>query len=104
MEQQQAHDNHRDCKGRHEQGLAVQLLGVLDGAVFLECELEIDSHHKSDQRESEDQLDAVTHDEGPKEEHRRRSIKEDGDQKRLWCVVLEGSAVGCGNAAVLEFG
>ncbi len=106
-EEEQAHDEDRREEGGHEERLAVELLGVLDGAFGLEGELEIDGHGEGDEGETEDEFDAVADDEGAEEEHGCGGVKENGDEQGLGGVALEGGAVGAGQGAVagaLELG
>ena len=80
-EEQKAHDEDGGGEGGHEERFAVELLGVLDGALGFEGELEIDGHGEGDEGEAEDELDAVADDEGAEEEHRRGGVEEDGDEE-----------------------
>src|ERR1700679_2583812 len=92
-EEQKAHDEDGGCEGGHQERLAIELLGVLDGALGFEGELEIDGHGEGDEGEGEDELDAVADDEGAEEEHRGGGVEEDGDEQGFGCVALEGGAI-----------
>ena len=99
-EEEEAHDEYCCGEGGHEEWLAVELFGVLDGAFRLERELEIDGHGEGDEGKAENELDAVADDEGAKEEHCRGGIEEDGDEQGFGGVALEGGAVGTGEGVV----
>ena len=88
-EEEQAHDEDRGGEGCHEERLAVELLRVLDGAVRLEGELEVDGHDEGDEGEAEDELDAIAHDEGAEEEHRGGAVEDDRDEQRFGGVALK---------------
>ncbi len=102
-EKEKTHDEHRGGEGGHEEWFAIELLGILDRTLRLERELEIDCHGEGHEGEAEDELDAIANDEGTEEEHGRGSVEEDGDEKRLRGVVLEGRAIGAGEGVVSGF-
>ena len=82
-EHQRGHRRSAGNDGGHQLRLAVEALGPLHGAVLLERELEVHRHDQRDQREREDQLEPIAHDERAEEEHRRRAIEHDRNHQPL---------------------
>src|ERR1700761_6067151 len=102
-EEEQSHDDDGGGEGGHEERLAIELLGILDGALGFERELEVDRHREGYEGEAEDQLDAISNDEGAEEEHGGRGVEDDGDEQGFRGVALEGGAIGTGERVVTRF-
>ena len=66
---QYSHYNRAEDDRSHEQWLPIQSLWSLDDAVIVKGQVQIHCHHERDERKGEDQLEAVTHYESPKEQH-----------------------------------
>ncbi len=92
---EQQHRHHHDARHQHEHEapLAVELLGILHRAVGPEREVQVHRHEHRDERERQDELEPVAHDERTEEQHRRRRVEHDRHEEALARVVRERLAV-----------